>query len=291
MDAALVIITLLSLGLTGALLVYAARLQREAEQRSEARVAALAAEIHRDDEGPAPGPITTAETLSPAARPGPPAGHHARVRVQPEEGDVPRAAATDGRASTPSNVAPRATAGDAAAGAAFSRDLFRVEADEEPSSPPRRVAAVAVGVAVIALAVVAIVGGRRGEAVEGAPTAATALAAEGAPLELVTLRHAREGSTLTISGIVRNPGDAPSRQGVAAVVFLFDRNGGFVTSARAALDYQALGAGEESPFVVSFPNAGEVGRYRVSFRTEQAIVPHVDRRAGGTSARRMQGAE
>jgi hypothetical protein len=286
MDAALVIITLLSLGLTGALLVYAARLQREAEQRSEARVAALAAEIRRDDEGRAP--VRAAGARSPSVRPSPSAGHLARVRVQPDEGDAPRAAASDGRASTSSSVAPGATSGDAAAGAVLSRDLFQAE-DDEPSSSSRRVAAVGVGLAVVVLALVAIVGGRRGEVAEATPT--TAPAAEGAPLELVTLRHARAGSTLTISGVVRNPGGAPARRGVAAVVFLFDRDGGFITSARAALDYQALGAGEESPFEVSFPNAGEVGRYRVSFRTEQAIVPHVDRRAPEASARRVQDAE
>ncbi len=45
MDTALVIISLLSLGLAGALLVYAAKLQQEQRERSEARVAALRAEI------------------------------------------------------------------------------------------------------------------------------------------------------------------------------------------------------------------------------------------------------
>jgi hypothetical protein len=45
MDTALVVISLLSLGLAGALLFYAARLQQEQRERSEARVAALRAEI------------------------------------------------------------------------------------------------------------------------------------------------------------------------------------------------------------------------------------------------------
>jgi hypothetical protein len=39
MDTALIVITLLSIGLSGALLVYAARLQREHRGRKEARVA------------------------------------------------------------------------------------------------------------------------------------------------------------------------------------------------------------------------------------------------------------
>ena len=45
MDTALVIISLLSLGLAGALLVYAAKLQQEQRERSRARVAALRSEI------------------------------------------------------------------------------------------------------------------------------------------------------------------------------------------------------------------------------------------------------
>ena len=45
MDTALVIISLLSLGLAGALLIYASRLQQEQRERSEARVAALRSEI------------------------------------------------------------------------------------------------------------------------------------------------------------------------------------------------------------------------------------------------------
>ena len=45
MDTALVIISLLSLGLAGALLVYAAKLQQEQRERSQARVAALRSDI------------------------------------------------------------------------------------------------------------------------------------------------------------------------------------------------------------------------------------------------------
>jgi hypothetical protein len=52
MDTALVVITLLSLGITGALLVYAARLQREHRERENARVASLAAELRLDTDPP-----------------------------------------------------------------------------------------------------------------------------------------------------------------------------------------------------------------------------------------------
>src|SRR5438105_1460359 len=49
-----------------------------------------------------------------------------------------------------------------------------------------------------------------------------------------------------------------------------------VTSGRATID--SLAPGTESPFAVTIPHASDVGRYRVSFRTDDRIVPHIDRR-------------
>jgi len=40
----------------------------------------------------------------------------------------------------------------------------------------------------------------------------------------------------------------------------------------------ALVPGGESRFIVSVPSAADVGRYRVSFRTDDRVVAHVDRR-------------
>ena len=40
----------------------------------------------------------------------------------------------------------------------------------------------------------------------------------------------------------------------------------------------ALGPGGEAAFVVTMPRAGDAGRYRVSFRTDDRVVSHVDRR-------------
>jgi hypothetical protein len=40
-----------------------------------------------------------------------------------------------------------------------------------------------------------------------------------------------------------------------------------------------LEPGDESPFVVTIPNVTEVAKYRVSFRTEDGMMRHVDRRA------------
>ena len=51
-----------------------------------------------------------------------------------------------------------------------------------------------------------------------------------------------------------------------------------MTSARAAIDYQMLEAGDESPFTVAVPGAAGAARYRVSFRTERDVLPHLDRR-------------
>jgi hypothetical protein len=103
-------------------------------------------------------------------------------------------------------------------------------------------------------------------------------AGDAAPLELVALTHDREADRLTVRGIVRNPSAGGERPHLTAVVFLFDRDGGFVASGRADVDASALGPGTEAPFTVTIPNAGDVGKYRVSFRTDDRIVPHVDRR-------------
>jgi hypothetical protein len=108
-------------------------------------------------------------------------------------------------------------------------------------------------------------------------SAAGAVAA--APLELISMRHTREGGTLTVSGIVRNPRTGRTAGSIAAMVSAFDRAGALVMSRQAPLELLTLGPGEESPFVVTIPHAGDVGRYRVSFRTDAGIVRHVDRRA------------
>ena len=68
------------------------------------------------------------------------------------------------------------------------------------------------------------------------------------------------------------------------MVFLFDRMGTFVTSSRANVDFLKLGAGDESPFVVSLDAPATVARYRVSFRTDDGIVPHIDRRGASAAA-------
>ena len=102
----------------------------------------------------------------------------------------------------------------------------------------------------------------------------------------MALGHERDADRLTIRGVVRNPPSGSHVSGLTAVVFLFSRDGGFLTSGRAAIDASALAPGAESPFVVTVAGAADVGRYRVSFRTDDGVVPHVDRRDPKLEVRR-----
>lgn len=132
--------------------------------------------------------------------------------------------------------------------------------------------AMAVGIIVL----VAMSSDRRATSAAEPPAAPTAQSAQ--KLELLSMRHARAGDNMTVTGLVRNRGEAASAA-IMAVVFVFDRDGGFVASGRAPLEFARIAKGDESPFQVTIPDVKEVGRYRVSFRTESGIVPHVDRRA------------
>ena len=131
---------------------------------------------------------------------------------------------------------------------------------------------VAVGVMAMAIVIALVIGVR-----SHAPTT-TAAHSAAAPLELMSMRYQHDATTLTVAGLVRNPAAGTGVNGVTAVVFAFDRNGGFVASGRSPLDFSALAPGDESPFVVTVPNASDVARYRVSFRTDAGVVRHIDRR-------------
>jgi hypothetical protein len=104
------------------------------------------------------------------------------------------------------------------------------------------------------------------------------------PLELLSLRHDRQSSKLSVSGLVRNPVAGKAVEHLSAVVFLFDGQGTFVTSAKAPVDFVKLSSGDESPFVVTLDAPASVARYRVSFRTDEGIMPHIDRRGQGPGA-------
>ena len=99
-----------------------------------------------------------------------------------------------------------------------------------------------------------------------------------APLELMSMRSQRQGTTLMVSGLIKNPAAGTPVNGITAVVFAFDRSGAFVASGRAPLEDNTLAPGDESPFVVNVSNVSDVARYRVTFRSGDSVVRHVDRR-------------
>lgn len=157
-------------------------------------------------------------------------------------------------------------------------DLFTGRLPEPSRS--RLVASVAIGVfvfgSVAALAIVLSAGSRTvGNPATHAPAET---AGRMMPLELVALGHEREDDRLTVRGVVRNPASSARLDSLTAVVFLFNHDGGFLASGRADVGSAGLGPGGESAFVVTVPGADDVERYRVSFRTDNRIVPHVDRR-------------
>src|ERR1043166_9047270 len=99
-----------------------------------------------------------------------------------------------------------------------------------------------------------------------------------APLELLSLEQERDGERLVVRGIVRNPVDGVERDGLSAVVLLLDHDGDLVSSGRASLPAATLGPGATAPFVVNVTNASGGDRFRLSFRTDARVEPHVDRR-------------
>jgi hypothetical protein len=108
----------------------------------------------------------------------------------------------------------------------------------------------------------------------------SAAAAVELPLELVALDHDRDGDSLTVRGVVRNPAAGVELEAIAAVVSAVGPDGGALAVLRAPIDVQALAPGAQAAFAVTFPKANSVRRYRVSFRSRDRVVPHVDMRSG-----------
>jgi hypothetical protein len=225
----LLLVTVIAILVAAVMGVIAWRVGTEERRRSEARVGALAAEIHGADAMPL---HTVASDLE---------------------------------------LRPRGTG---------SSDMFAVA--ERTAVNRRWPAVIAGGVLVVATAislVIVLSGGSTGttHAADALPAVAN-MPAEVPPLELVALGHERDADRLIVRGVVRNPPSGALAERLTAVVFVFNRDGGFLTSGRMMIDPSTLRPGGESIFVVSIPGASEVGRYRVSFRTDDRIMPHVDRR-------------
>ncbi|PYQ96463.1 MAG: hypothetical protein DMF95_04805 [Acidobacteria bacterium] len=261
----LLAVTLTSMLLAAIMSVVAWRISGEERRRSEARVAALAAEIH---DGVAEQSVV---------------GRRAEMVMRNEPMRLK---------SVPATQSPPRQGGHdfqlrSVDGAPSVANLFSVQ---PARSGWRSAAAMGAGALVlgtsIALALV-MSGGSRGvarsanqptPAVGASPSGRAAPATAPVPLELVALGHERDGDRLIVRGVVRNPASGAARDRVTAVVFLFNRDGGFLASGRATVDEPTLHPGSNSTFVVAIPGAGDVGRYRLSFRTDDRILPHVDRR-------------
>ncbi len=263
MTALLVVVTLVSLGVAGALLAYVLRLTREERDRSDARAAALSALLNEsaDAEGSAnhAPPLRIREPLGrPSLDDLPTSSTATASHVRPTVHELPLE-----HDDEPSRVAGRAP-------------MFGVGVDQDESSRPRLLLVPVIGVLIVGLALSGIYFWNRSEA--GATVAAAQ--ADAAPsLELVSLRHHRKDGALIVSGLVRNPHSGTTVKGLSAVAFSFDRQGTFLTSARAPLDFRQLAAGDESPFAITLTPATSITRYRVSFRTDEGMVRHVDRRS------------
>jgi hypothetical protein len=232
----LLLVTLISMLLAAIMSAVAWRRSREERRRSDARIAALAAEIHGE---PASGPVVVAgaEGLFAAPQPARNGFRFATVAA----GGLFVCGAAAALAVVSSNVLTSAASHGSSA----------ARADRSVHATPAHVE----------------------DGVEVA-NAATPL-----PIELVALGHEREGDRLIVRGIVRNPLAGAALDHVTAVVLLFSEDGGFLGSGRATVESRLLGPGGETAFAVTVPGASNVGRYRVSFRNEDRVIPHIDRRS------------
>jgi len=238
----LLVVTLTSMLVATIMSAIAWRIAREEGYRSDARVAALAADIHAEPHR---------QGREPYVSPAPLAFDELELRsVQT---------------------------------AATGHDLFAVA---QPPAGSRWATVLSIGalLAGTATALVILSSGASNisarDATAGSAPAVASVQPEPAPaLELEALSHERDGDRLIVRGVVRNPESGTPLERLTAVVFLFSTDGSFLSSGRATIDPSAFRPGRESPFVVAVPGAADVGRYRVSFRTDERVVPHVDRRA------------
>jgi hypothetical protein len=240
MELLLIAITIGALALALGASVVAWRASRDEQVRAAARVAALSLAA-----GVPPLPTAPAEAVTLAV-------------PEPRPAGEVKAPAFSGETGAPAVVLTWQFLGDGAA--------------PRESAGRQRWLAAAAGVFAVLLG--GFVVSRMGTS---AAVSARAAAAP-SPLELLSLGHQRQGSNLSVTGLVRNPPAGSAVARVTAVVFLFDQQGTFVSSGRAPLDYVTLSGGDESPFVIKVQAPQSVARYRVSFRTDDGTLPHVDRR-------------
>lgn len=105
------------------------------------------------------------------------------------------------------------------------------------------------------------------------------------PLELLSLEHAHTGGQLAIRGVVRNPVARGVTEGLVAVVFLLDKDGGYLGTFKQPVVETVLPPGADSPFEVSVSDRLPVSRYRLTFHVGRGPVPHLDRRVATPAER------
>lgn len=255
MDIILLAITIVSLGAAFIMSAVAWRLSRNERTRSAARIAALAAAADVDDASAQPRAVRPADLINPVAP------------VAPIAPVAPVAPVTAPWA--PARVSP--SMGSSFLGSSVA----------EPANGGQRglaIAAAVLFVTIFAGGYLMVFGG-------DSPANSAASAGAEAPLELVSLRHERQSGELAISGLVRNPVSGVPVERLAAVVSLFDQQGAVVKSSRQDIDFTKLAPGDESPFVITLEAPSGVTRYRVSFRNDAGVVPHIDRRGQEPIAR------
>jgi hypothetical protein len=269
METLLIAVTVASLGLALAMGVVAWRASQDLKRHAAARVAALAAAA----QVPAVAPLadSTASGMD-AEGPSVPAAPWRSPAVAEAEVGL-SAFGSESMRMAPTSALNPATAPTPSAVSVQSGFLGAEEPVRESSTHQRWLAAAAAVLAVILGGVVYV---RMSDS--GSQAVAAQAPAASSPLELLSLRHEREGVNLSVAGLVRNPASGPVVERVTAVVYLFDQQGTFVTSAKAPIDFLKLTAGDESPFVVKVAAPQTVARYRVSFRTDDGTLAHVDRR-------------
>jgi hypothetical protein len=286
MDTVLMSVTLISLAIAGVLAVFLARLVREERRRSEARITALTAMAGE------PEPVHAAAAARPAL-PQPARSVSAdTLRITPEPVRIPQAEpvritpAARPRRTSLADLEIRPAGEPARADVTGVAELFAPTERESPWGRRLGVIGAIVFVAGTALFFAMQHRGARGGASLAAQPQPIAQSAP-APLELVSLRYTQQGDTLTIAGLVQNPKTGTPMTRLTATAVVFGPDGVFLAGGKAPLDYTTLGAGDESPFVITVPVNGQVARYRVGFRAEDgSVVAHVDRRPGDAVARR-----
>jgi hypothetical protein len=277
METLLLVITLIAVATAIVAFTSVHRLRRHERERSDARVAALAAaaETHGGTEG-GWSQVAGEWQWNPAA-----VEEHTNVPAGNRDLGFGISAARASREERVNRVAEPIPNPRAPITPASDRFFGTVQREETPGRRPILVAA----------ALIVMLGGALiflNTSASNEHMATVAQIEKNEPLELVALGHARETSGLTITGTVRNPASGIKLEGLTAVISLLDRNGALVSTKDVPLDYRAIAPGEEAPFKVTIPQSGSVVRYRVSFRAGSDVVPHVDRRVDTKLASAVQ---